>query len=195
MSILSSLNDWLWDPFNFYDGVITQDSFTIDVTNANTINPKETYYDIVHPDQNNLPSPEWCGKEGDSNHRLDLLGLMGTKPQIPIIHWKPTNYSEGSGQAAIDRSVIVNFVSLGYGIHYGKTGIRYKYLDPIGSYGQGISISSKGIIRLSDVQDDDGFFQFKDTDMIFGDNYVGEYQFIQFIGNGTIKIEFHRGSL
>lgn len=196
MSVLSSLNNWLWDPFNFYDGVIMQDSFTINVTtNGNTINPKETYYDIVHPDQNNLPSPEWCGKEGDSNHRLDLLGLMGTKPQIPIIHWNPTNYSEGSGQEARDRSVIVNFLSFGYGIYYGKSGIRYKYLDPLGSYGQGTSISSKGIIRLSDVRDNDGFFQFKDMDMIFGDNYVGEYQFIQFIGNGTIKIEFHRGSL
>ena len=120
---------------------------------------------------------------------------MGTKPQIPIIHWNPTTYSKGSGQNAINRSVIVNFVSFGYGIHYGKSGIRYKYLDPLGSYGQGTSISSKGIIRLSDIRDDDGFFQFKDMDMIFGDNYVGEYQFIQFIGNGTIKIEFHRGSL
>ena len=196
MAILSSLNDWLWDPFNFYDGVIMQDSFTINVTtNGNKIRSKETYYDLVHPDPNDLPSPDWCGKTG-ANSKLDLLGLMGTKPQIPIIHWKPpTNYSEGSGQDARDRSVIVNFVSFGYGIHYGKSGIRYKYLDPLGSYGQGTSISSKGIIRLSDVRDDDGFFQFKDMDMIFADNYVGEYQFIQFIGNGTIKIEFHRGSL
>ena len=195
MSILSSLNNWLWDPFNFYDGVIMQDSFTINVTtNGNKIRSKETYYDLVHPDPNDLPSPDWCGKTG-ANSKLDLLGLMGTKPQIPIIHWNPTNYSEGSGQNAKNRSVIVNFVSFGYGIHYGKSGIRYKYLDPLGSYGQGTSISSKGIIRLSDVRDDDGFFQFKDMDMIFADNYVGEYQFIQFIGNGTIKIEFHRGSL
>lgn len=195
MSVLSSLNNWLWDPFNFYDGVIMQDSFTINVANQ-TINAKETYYDLVHPDPNDLPSPDWYGKTNVPNSKLDLFGLMGTKPQIPIIHWKPpTNYSEGSGQDAIDRSVIVNFVNYGYGIHYGQSGIRYKYLDPLGSYGQGTSISSKGIIRLSDVQDDDGFFQFKDMDMIFADNYVGEYQFIQFIGNGTVKIEFHRGSL
>lgn len=195
MSVLSSLNNWLWDPFNFYDGVIMQDSFTINVANQ-TINAKETYYDLVHPDPNDLPSPDWYGKTNVPNSKLDLFGLMGTKPQIPIIHWKPpTNYSEGSGQDALNRSVIVNFVNYGYGIHYGKSGIRYKYLDPLGSYGQGTSISSKGIIRLSDVQDDDGFFQFKDMDMIFADNYVGEYQFIQFIGNGTVKIEFHRGSL
>lgn len=194
MSVLSSLNKWLWDPFNFYNGIIMRDTFTIKIANQ-TVNSKETYYDLVHPDPNDLPSPNWYGKTDEPNSKLDLLGLMGTKPQIPIIHWNPTNYSEGSGRAAINRSVIVNFVSFGYGIHYGKSGIRYKYLDPLGSYGQGTSISSKGIIRLSDIRDDDGFFQFKDMDMIFGDNYVGEYQFIQFIGNGTIKIEFHRGSL
>ena len=194
MSIVSSLNAWYWDPFNFYNSVITNDSFTIDVDNQ-TINAKETYYDIVHPDQNDLPSPDWYGKTNEPNSKLDLFGLMGTKPQIPIIHWKPTTISEGSGQTALNRSLIVNFVNYGYGIHYGKSGIRYKYIDPLGGYGQGTSISSKGIIKINDTQDIDGFYQFKDIDMLFADNYVGEYQFIQFIGDGTVKIEFHRGSL
>ena len=194
MSILSTLNKWLWDPFNFYDGVITNESFVIHVTNSNAIRSKETYYDVVHKDASEQYSSEWCGRTGDVNHRLDLFGLMGTKPQIPIIHWKPMYYSEDASNAR-ERSVIVNFVNLGYGIHYGQSGIRYKYFDPLGSYGQGPSISSKGVIRISDVHDDEGFYQFKDMDMLFADNYVGEYQFIQFIGNGTVKIEFHRGSL
>ena len=38
-------------------------------------------------------------------------------------------------------------------------------------------------------------FTFKDNDMIFCDNYMGEDQYIQFIGDGAIQIEFRRGSL
>ena len=198
ISILSSLNEWYWDPFNFYNGIIATGLFTIEIEHSDTINQKETYYDIVNTDQNGNHSPDWYGKTGESDTKLDLTGLMGTLPQIPTIYWKPeqTNYNESSTLSdAIQRCLIVNFISIGNGINYGKSGIRYKYFDPLGSYGEGISISSSGVQRLSNIKDSDGFYKFEEMDMIFADNYMGEEQFIQFIGNGTVKIEFHRGSL
>lgn len=193
MSIVSSLNDWIWDPFNFYDGVITKDSFTIETQYTGNIMEKENYHDIIHTGDNDS---YWYGKTGEQNSKLDLFGLMGTKPQNPIIHWKPTIYNEdASGTTARQRCLIVNFVNYGYGIDYGKSGIRYKYFDPLGSYGQGTSLSSSGVRKVNADKDKNGFYQFIDSDMLFGDNYVGEYQFIQFIGKGTVKIEFRRGSL
>lgn len=198
VSILSSLDEWIWDPFSFYTGTISSEIFKMhiarDYSDPNNILKKEQYHDIIHTGEN---SSFWYGNS-TPNTRLDLFGLVGTKPQIPVIYWKPT-YNDlanrNNENEKIKRSLIVNYVNFAHNIDYGKSGIRYKYFDPIGSHGQNKSISSKGVELISGTNLVDGYYTFKDLDMIFCDNYMSSYQFIQFIGDGDIKIEFHRGSL
>lgn len=190
MSLCTSLDDWLWDPFNFYNGAITSNVFDFDVSNL-TSNDYST-------NKGNFQLSKFCGPDGTAGSRLNLFGLVGTKPQIPIIHWSPNNYNENNTvQDKHKRSLIVNYVNSAFGIDYTKSGIMYKYFDPIGSYGQGNSISSSGVALIGSDNSSPLFpeFTFKDNDMIFCDNYMGEDQYIQFIGDGAIQIEFRRGSL
>ena len=186
MSILSSLNDWLWDPFNFYNGVIQSSVFQNIVINSGQIESKEAYSDIIRPsagssyDYDNSP---WYPQTEECKY-LRLFGLVGTKPQIPLIHWKPDPSTSGN-----QSYLIVNYVNYSYGIDYGKSGIRYKYFDPSDKN------SSHGVTLVKTATTSEPYYIFKDNDMIFCDAYGGEYQFIQFIGNGEVQIEFRRGML
>ena len=203
VSIFSSLNEWLWDPFNFYNGVITNDIFN----NIQILFPRDSNDNIIIQDKQNygniITNPNlsaadnhWYGKSNEKGTYLNLFGLVGSRPQIPIIYWKPTRtVNDGSNSDRRETALIVNYVNYAYGINYTKSGIKYKYFDPIGGYGEGNSISSSGVSLLSSSVTSDGFYKFKDQDMIFCDSYMGEYQFIQFIGEGTVKIEFYRGTL
>lgn len=203
VSIFSSLNEWLWDPFNFYNGVITNDIFN----NIQILFPRDSNDNIIIQDKRNykniITNPNlsaadnhWYGKSSEKGTYLNLFGLVGSRPQIPIIYWKPTRtVNGGSNSDRRETALIVNYVNYAYGINYTKSGIKYKYFDPIGGYGEGNSISSNGVSLLSSSVTSDGFYKFKDQDMVFCDSYMGEYQFIQFIGEGTVKIEFYRGTL
>lgn len=203
VSIFSSLNEWLWDPFNFYNGVITSDVFN----NIQILFPRDSNDNIIIQDKQNyeniITTPglssannHWYGKSNEKGTYLNLFGLVGSKPQIPIIYWKPSRaVNSGSNSDRRETALIVNYINYAYGINYTKSGINYKYFDPIGSYGEGRSISSSGVSLLSSSVTSDGFYKFKDQDMVFCDSYMGEYQFIQFIGEGTVKIEFYRGTL
>ena len=196
ISILSTLDDWLWDPFNFYNGIITNEAFKIIVAGYNGSIPKEEFTDLAIT-SGRTQSSNWYGKTGVSDSKLDLFGLVGVKPTIPIIKWKPANDNQSSSASKRNRrkaSLIVNYVNYAYGIRYGSDGIRYKYFDPLGSYGVAMSLSSKGVSLIGNV-DKEGFYHFKDNDMIFCDSWMGEYQFIQFIGDGEVQIDFHRGDL
>ena len=214
MSILSSLNDWLWDPFNFYNGVIQSSIFNNIVLNStkNQITNKEYYSDIIRPASDDIPSAyrisyinshwqpidetkheavPYDPQQSNVNVKyLNLFGLVGTKPQIPLIHWHP-NDTDGNGAQLSNnkKRLIVNYVNFTYGIDYGKSGIRYKYFDPFDKS------SSRGVTLIKSATTSNPYYTFKDNDMIFCDAYGGEYQFIQFIGNGTVKIEFRRGMI
>ena len=185
MSILSSLNDWLWDPFNFYDGVIQSSVFQNIVINSGQIESKEVYSDIIHPNAGSITydNSPWYPQTEECKY-LRLFGLVGTKPQIPLIHWKPDPSTSGN-----QSYLIVNYVNYSYGIDYGKSGIRYKYFDPSDKN------SSHGVTLVKTATTSEPYYIFKDNDMIFCDAYGGEYQFIQFIGNGEVQIEFRRGML
>lgn len=203
VSIFSSLNEWLWDPFNFYNGVITNDIFNNieilfprDSNNNMIIQDKQNYGNIITNPNLSAADNHWYGKSNEKGTYLNLFGLVGSRPQIPIIYWKPSRtVNSGSNSDRRETALIVNYVNYAYDINYTKSGIKYKYFDPIGGYGEGKSISSSGVSLLSSSVTSDGFYKFKDQDMIFCDSYMGEYQFIQFIGEGTVKIEFYRGTL
>lgn len=198
ISIMSSLNDWLWDPFNFYNGVILSNACDIMAERTSFTNIKSEFGNIITnpslPDADNY----WYGKTGEKGTYLNLYGLAGTMPINPIIYWKPNDISDVSGidldaeHKAQKRVLIVNYVNYAYDIKYYSGSNPYKYFDPNGSYGSTNSLSSKGVQYLGQSGD---YYKFQDLDMIFCDAFMGEYQFIQFIGDGEIKIEYNRGSL
>lgn len=190
MSILSSLNEWLWDPFNFYNGVIQSSIFDMTI-DSGTISAKETYSDIIHAGSTSYENSPWKPVTtyfGEEAKYLNLFGLVGTKPQIPLIYWYPD-----PGTSGYQSCLIVNYVNYTYGIDYGKSGIRYKYFNPDKNDTNHKMSSSVSLIKEPVASGDP--YVFKDNDMIFCDAYGGEYQFIQFIGNGRVKIEFRRGML
>lgn len=144
---------------------------------------------------------------------IQLFGNMGQKPQIPVIWFFPSFLKFNGNTLNSDdeglqhnRSLIVNYMNYGFGINYGAR-YRYKYFDPAGSHGQNNSISSPGVELLgTKTIDGNTFYLFRDTDMIFGDNYFGEHQYIQFLGAGSFtsgaqvavgqaKIDFRKGEL
>lgn len=200
MAILSSLDQWLWDPFNFYSGVIPSNIFNIDLPSTDQpFQKKELYKNFITNPSMTEQENYWYGKTDEKGY-LNLFGLVGSKPQIPIIHWTPSNYSDNTNPnnenanitARLPSCLIVNYVHYSYGIKYYSGAIRYKYFDPLGSYGTPNSLSSRGVNL---IKSNNGVYSFKDNDMIFSDSYMGEYQFIQFIGYGNVKIDFCRGSL
>lgn len=207
MSILSSLDEWEWDPFNFYNGTITPSTFTINLGDRKTIGDKDSYSDKIHTNAGSTPYANSPWNNGvtsvDSDTKiLSLFGLVGSKPQIPIIRWSPNNTGTGDHK----RKLIVNYVNYAYGIDYGRSGIRYKYMDPDNlvqnsssvkflNNGNPINVTKKADGTTLPSEDQYSYYAFQDMDMIFCDSYQGEYQFIQFIGNGTVRIDFHRGSL
>ena len=208
VSILSSLDEWLWDPFNFYTDVISSSAFNITIPIAGKPTQKKEDYKNFIKNSMTVSDDHWYPKSGDGSdvtkNYLNLFGLVGSKPQIPIIRWTPSDFSDATDPedeelniaARLGSCLIVNYVHYAYGIKYYSGGNRYKYFDPLGGYGTVNGLSSPGV-NLIGTQTIDGVttYLFKDNDMIFTDSYMGEYQFIQFIGYGNVKIDFHRGAL
>lgn len=209
MSILSTLNDWLWDPFNFYNGDIKNNKyFKIDVSSFH-------YYEINNDNYNrfiqNITASQW----ETYGYGITLFGLTGLKAQIPTIYWKPRSFNKSNKSylKSNNRALFVNYVNDGYGINYYKNQSKGKFFDPIGSWGvtQNIdgspitSLSSPGVTNylfndgkaVSDSKDSmgEGYYKFGDIDMIFRDCYFGENYSINFIGDGTVIIDFRRGDL
>ena len=192
--ILSTSDTWIWDPFNFYTGVIPEGIFKSQLVSS-PISDLET-------DVNELTdvSSAW-GKT------IELTGNQGKKPQVPLIYWVPT-----LGQVPPRSLLTINYVNNSIGINYNLTG--YKILDFRGSYGANNSLSSIGIEYLgmydSDVfgQSDDGegkfyptghgrfnVYVFKDNDLILYDAYMRQNAYIRFRGYGYLTLEFNRGDL
>lgn len=209
MSILSSLDQWLWDPFNFYTDYIPSNIFDITIPIGSTpTQKKELYKNFIKNPNMTVAQDYWYPKHGDGSdvtkNYLNLFGLVGSKPQIPIIHWTPSAYSDTTVPEDKDQNIaarlssclIVNYLHYSYGIKYYSGNTPYKYFDPLGSHGTPNSLSSRGVnlIRTKTVGGVTTY-SFKDNDMIFSDSYMGEYQFIQFIGYGNVKIDFNRGAL
>lgn len=169
LTILSSLDAWLWDPFNFYNGAIQNTVFN----NITLSNDMSSY-----SNKNNIA-------EDDSGwHKIELYGRMGNKPLLPIIWWCPNESSS-------NKKLIVDYVNESYNMDYKHFGYeKYKYYDPKGSD------SSKAVTKIDNhIESGKTWYRFKDNDLIFCDGYTGDSQFIQFIGNGELKIDFRRGSL
>lgn len=192
--ILSTSDTWIWDPFNFYTGVIPEGIFKSQLVSTSSISDLET-------DINELTdvSSAW-GKT------IELTGNQGKKPQVPLIYWVPS-------ERVPPRSLLtINYVNNSIGINYNRTG--YKILDFRGSYGANNSLSSIGIEYLgmydSDIfgQPDDGegkfypegigtfnVYVFKDNDLILYDAYMRQNAYIRFRGFGYLTLEFNRGDL
>lgn len=164
--------------------------FDMYIRSGNDIQPKEKYSDLIGPnrggdDGKTYDESPWYGTDYDIEEpkkELHLFGYVGTMPHIPLIHWCPDT---------ANNKLIVNYVNFTYGIDYGKSGIRYKYLDP----SEINNSSGVSLVRTYTDSQNLNWYVFKDSDMLFCDAYGGEYQFIQFIGNGWIKIETRKGSL
>lgn len=197
-SICTSIQDWLWDPFNFYNGVIPNTVFnniTID-TNGNWtgfnphINDKKSIISILD------------GETDDSRwYTIDLYQKVGNEPLIPIVWWKP---NINPGLEGHHDMLVVNYVNNSYGINYenlGKQRIgsnqqiteqtnKYKYYDPKKEYND-----TTVVLKSERVEGSGTWFKFVDKDLIFCDAFMGEAQYIRFIGEGIVKIEFRRGML
>ena len=135
---------------------------------------------------------------------IDLTNEIGDEPLIPIIYWKPIyrgSGSEGSNakQKRRNRSLIIDYKNSNLDTNYKD--IQYKYFDPnpAGTFGTGDysnNLTSNNIVSLLPIgeTDNDGFYIFKDLDMIFYDSGYGDNR-IRFIGGGELKIKFHEGKL
>lgn len=182
LTILSSLDAWLWDPFNFYNGAI-----------------QNTVFNNIEIAVNSGPgtSDDWTGFNNTKSNILEddsrwvnvpqngLYGYMGTKPLIPIIWWSPTD------EANLHKKLIVNYINESYNIDYTKFGTdKYKYYNPAGPSSNAVSI-----VKTYTTEQNEKWYLFKDNDLIFCDGYTGDLQYIQFIGKGKLKIDFRRGSL
>ena len=192
--ILSTSDTWIWDPFNFYTGVIPEGIFKSQLVSS-PISDLETDVSELTDE-----SSAW-GKT------IELTGNQGKKPQVPLIYWVPT-----LGQVPPRSLLTINYVNNSIGINYNLTG--YKILDFRGSYGTNNSLSSIGIEYLgmydSDIfgQSDDGegkfyptghgrfnVYVFKDNDLILYDAYMRQNAYIRFRGYGYLTLEFNRGDL
>lgn len=192
--ILSTSDTWIWDPFNFYTGVIPEGIFKSQLVSSQ-ISDLETDVSELTDE-----SSAW-------GRTIELTGNQGKKPQVPLIYWVPTL------EQVPPRSLLtINYLNNSIGINYNLTG--YKILDFRGSYGANNSLSSIGIEYLgmydSDVfgQSDDGkgkfyptghgrfnVYVFKDNDLILYDAYMRQNAYIRFRGYGYLTLEFNRGDL
>lgn len=181
MTILSSLDEWLWDPFNFYNGTIQNQVFNgieIDVNNDWT-GFNNTKSSILTSDSRWVSVPQ-----------NGLYGYMGAKPLIPIIWWSPT------GDTDSHKKLIVYYLNESYNIDYTKFGTdKYKYYDPIGSSSNAVTLIDTYKENVEGNNSPITWYRFKDNDLIFCDGYTGDSQFIKFIGKGKLKIDFRKGSL
>lgn len=200
-SICSTIQEWLWDPFNFYNGVVPKVFNDIAITTL--VNGDRDWTGFVPPNSKNSiqdGDQRWgpvieIGQEVVK--KIDLYKKVGTEPVIPVIWWKP-NHIENHHDL-----LIVDYVNDSYGINYSNLGAlpieastqqaetpeKYKYYDPKNTYNKPtVSMVKERILS-------DYWYKFTDKDMIFCDAFMGEAQYIRFIGDGEIKIEFRRGSL
>lgn len=175
LSLTNSLDEWFWDPFSFYSGVVSDSVFK---------NITVSGYDGHN--KNDIPRTE---NPHCTWNKIELFRYAGDMPQIPIVYWKPNSESS-------DKKLIVDYVNKSYGIDYADptrivlNSEKYKYYDPNKRF------NSDAVTLIGpETIDGDVWYKFKDNDLIFCDAYMGEEQYIAFAGNGTIKIEFRRGRL
>lgn len=171
LTILSSLDEWLWDPFNFYNGTIQNGVFN-DITLSNNMSSYTNRWNISEDD------PGW--------YNINLYNRMGTKPLFPIIWWSPNNVQ----QVQYQERLIVYYKNLSYNINYYNESFHYKGYDP-----KNTDNSFNVFIIDTYIEQGRKWYRFKDIDLIFCDGYTGDQQFIKFIGDGKLKIDFRRGSL
>ena len=194
-SILSSADDWLWDPFNFYTGIIPNGIFR-----SQRINSSNADLDLALGSLDESSSA-WT-------KTIELTGNQGKKPQVPTIYWAPI-----LGSTPQRNLLTLDYVNNSIGINYNRSG--YKILDPRGSYGSGSSLSSINVECLGQYTTDifgqtpaetQGIFypsnvgpynvyMFKDNDFILYDAYMRQNAYVKFRGQGYLTIDFNRGEL
>lgn len=201
-AILSTADAWLWDPFNFYTGVIPTGFFNcIELTNTNA---------ELETELSDLTDSSGVWKK-----TIELTGLQGKKPQCPIIYWTP-NVILGDSAISLKRAALtMDYVNNSIGINYNSSG--YKFfglwissqsfeikLDKL-SYGiDYIGVYNKDIFGQADngagkyYPDNIGTkttYMFRDNDFILYDAYMRQNSYVRFRGNGYLTIEFNRGDL
>lgn len=206
MAILSTSDTWLWDPFNFYTGVIPEGFFkSIELTNT------DAELDVSVSDLTDSHAA-W-------KHTIELTGFQGKKPQCPLIYWVPKSTPSNTTISRRRATLTLDYVNNSIGINY-NAGKKYKMFEPFVVYGgnytgsENTSLTSIGIDYLGtythDIfgQADTGagkyypadignktVYIFRDNDFILYDAYMRQNAYARFRGNGYLTIEFNRGDL
>lgn len=186
-TLWSSIQEWLWDPFNFYNDIIPDGRFKdiSIITNSN-------YFGFAP--ESVLGSKNNISKNDSRWNKIKLSNTVGTEPVYPIIWWKPSGIDETStspyGQKTnYHRLLIVWYVNRLYNIDYFSLVNKYKYYDPKDIY------NDSAVQLIEANKNGSEWYKFIDKDLIFCDAFTKDDQFISFIGTGEIKIEFRRGVL
>lgn len=218
ISLYNSLDEWLWDPFNFYtdrinhasDFIISNASVNIYYRNQNNKSAAFNYYkntlnmfnsgatyDSSRPElqfmnylnKDTLTSMKTPAASSLTTYNawaplIDLYDYCGTMPTCPIIYWKP----DSNASTANEKRLIVNYVHNALGINYCESNNKAKELKVSGSS----NLSSQNVEYLGL---EDGYYKFRDNDIILSDMMTHQDNYIQFLGVGEVKLLFRRGAL